>query len=137
MSDPPRVADVLNDIPVEYRDRYNYLLQQPTMPVKELRAYVKKYLATVQQVGIMVKLLDMEQAEQLANTALALLDHMKPEHPPTVKLLIQAAVSYFVFEEQDEEITGVLGFDDDLQVFNAVSRALGRSDLVLRAKRRD
>jgi len=134
-SPSPRIDDVLYDIPVEYRDRYNELLQRPPISVEKLREYVKKYISTVKQVGLMVKLLDMEQADTLAQTALVLLDSIEPGHPASTKLIITAAVSYFVFEEEDEEITGVLGFDDDVQVFNAVSRALGRTDLIIPVKR--
>lgn len=139
MSDTPNpsIEDVLDDIPEEYRDRFNGLLSEPTIPIDKMKAYVVQYLATVKQVGLMVKLLDMGQAEALATTALTLLDSIEPTHPASVKLLVQAAVSYFVFEEEDDEITGVLGFDDDVHVLNAVSRALGRDDLIVRVNRQD
>ncbi len=136
-SPKPRIADVVDDIPMEYRDRYETLLTQPSIPIPELRERVNRYMATVRQVGLMVKLLDMEQAEALATTALGLLDYVRPDHATEVKMIVQAAVAYFVYEEEDEEITGVLGFGDDAEVLNAVCRALSRTDLVLPVSRQD
>ena len=133
----PNIDDVLSDIPIEYRDRFGELVRRPTIPADELREQVERYLGTVRQVGKMVKLLDMDQAEALAEACLALLDHVHPDGADTAKMLVQGAVSYFVIEEDDEEITGVLGFDDDAQVLNAACRALGRDDLVLPVKRPD
>lgn len=126
--------DVLHDIPVEYRDRFHALYSAPLVDLSLLRRDVDAYLATVRQVGRMVKLLDMGAAEKLATVSIALIDHVEggAEEP---RRLVQAAVRYFVLEEEDDEITGVLGFDDDTQVLNAVSRALGRSDLVVPLER--
>jgi uncharacterized membrane protein YkvA (DUF1232 family) len=125
------IDTVLHDIPIEYRDRFRQLLDQPAEPVPSLRAEVQRYIATVKQIGLMVKLLDIGAAERLAEVSVALLDHLTDAHPPEAKLLVNAAVRYFVREEDDEEVTGVLGFDDDVQVINAVSRMVGRTDLVI------
>jgi hypothetical protein len=122
---------VLHDIPIEYRDRFRELLDQPADPVPALRAEVERYIATVQQIGRVVKLLDLSAAERLAEVSIALLDGLTEQHPPEARLLVNAGVRYFVREEDDEEITGVLGFDDDVQVLNAVSRVIGRDDLVI------
>lgn len=124
------IDDVLHDIPVEYRDRFLELLEQPMTDAASLRRDVQVYIATVKQVGLMVKLLDLGLAERLAVSAGALLDHTQGTEGELARL-VQAAVRYFVLEEEDEEITGVLGFDDDVQVMNAVCRAAGRPDLVI------
>jgi uncharacterized membrane protein YkvA (DUF1232 family) len=131
-----KIDAVVLDMPIEYRDRFQELLQKPTLTVDELRSQVERYTATVKRVSRMVRLLDIDRALALSHSALSLIDLLKPEHPPAVKMLIQAAVHYFIFEEEDEEVTGVLGFDDDVWVMNAVSKALGRMDLVLPIKRR-
>jgi len=131
-----RIPDVMSDIRVEYRDRFQELLKQPTVPISEMRKQVEQYTATVTRVSKMVRLLDIDRALALSHSAISLIDFLKPEHPPAVKMLVQAAVYYFIFEEDDEEVTGVLGFDDDVCVMNAVCQALGLSSLVLPTKRR-
>jgi len=131
-----RIDTVVDDVPVEYRDRFLELLQQPTSTTDTLREQLERYMATVKRVSKMVRLLDIDRALALCHNAMQLIAFSRPDHPPAVKMLIQAAVHYFIFEEEDEEVTGVLGFDDDVHVMNAVCRALGRDDLVLPLKRR-
>ena len=129
------IEAALRDMPVEYRDRFRELLAQPEEPVDALAAEVRAYVATVRQVGAMVKVLDLSVAEKIADVAVALLGLQGL--PPDAARLVNTAVRYFVREEDDEEITGVLGFDDDVQVINAVSRALGRPELVIPFTRPD
>lgn len=124
--------DVLHDIPEEYRERFVELLEEPALDPIGLRRDVTVYVHTVKQIGLMVKLLDLTVADRLAASATALLDHLDATPADDeLRRVVQAAVRYFVVEEEDEEITGVLGFDDDLQVLNAVSRAAGREDLIV------
>lgn len=123
--------EALRDIPVEYRDRFADLLGEPRLAFEALREDLTTYLETIHQVGLMVKLLDLGVARSLADTALALLDYARRHDDEELRTLVQAAVRYFILEEEDEEITGVLGFDDDRQVINAVCRAVGRTDLVV------
>jgi len=131
-----QIDAVILDMPIEYRDRFQELLQKPTLTVDDLRGQVEQYTATVKRVSRMVRLLDIDRALALSHSASSLIDFIEADHPPAIKMLIQAAVHYFIFEEEDEEVTGVLGFDDDVCVMNAVSRAIGRIDLVLPIKQR-
>jgi hypothetical protein len=133
VSDPslPNLEDILHDVPVEYRDRFEGLLGQSLQELDDLRAEVESYLETVRRVGPLVALIDVGEAEQLGEATVALMNHLEPGQPALFRQLVQSAVHYFVREEEDEEITGVLGFDDDIQVVNAVCRALGRHDLVI------
>lgn len=134
---PPDIDDVLHDIPVEYRERFEGLLGHTTVPAASLHAEVVAYLETVRRVGPYVAFIDVAEAERLGRTALELIALLQPGQPPAVHVLVQAATRYFVLEDEDEEVTGVLGFDDDIQVVNAVSRALGRADLVMPLKHRE
>lgn len=137
MTRPVTLEGVLDDIPEEYRDRYEALLGEAPVSAAEMRAEIERYLKTVRVVAPMVGFLDLDDAERLSETTLALVGLLRPDLDPLIHRLVQAAVHYFVHEEDDEEITGVLGFDDDIQVVNAVSRALGRHDLVLALKQRE
>lgn len=129
------IDEVMNDIPIEYRDRFHELLQQPERTRDELRRDVVAYITMVKQVGQMVKLLDLSMAEKLCDVALSLLDRLREDAPPPSLRLVQAAIQYLVLEEEDEEITGVLGFDDDVQVMNAVCRVVGQTALVIPLQR--
>ncbi len=126
------IDELLHDIPVEYRDRYAALLGEAPADTAALRGEVGAYLDTVRKVGPMLPFLDVDLAERLAASVLALLDHLDASgETDRLRAPVQAAARYFVSEEDDEEITGVLGFDDDVQVVNAVARAAGRPDLVI------
>lgn len=51
---------------------------------------------------------------------------------PRSRKLAQVALRYFVLEDDgDGDLTSAFGFDDDLEVVNAVSRALGQTPLGL------
>jgi len=121
--------DALHDIPPEYRDRAAALLKHDLEDLTALRGELDEYMQTVKQVSVMVEMLDVDTALKLAGVVLALLDAEGLDDEK--RRLVQMAAHYLVREEDDEEVTGVLGFDDDIQVLNAVSRVVGREDLVV------
>lgn len=132
MSDPEAETDTeaaLHDIPPEYRDRAEALLKHELAGFDALRAEIDEYVDTVKQVSVMVQMLDVDTALRLAGVIKSLLaiEGLSEER----QKLVQLAAHYLVREEDDEEVTGVLGFDDDVQVLNAVSRVVGRDDLVV------
>lgn len=120
--------DLLEDIPIEYRERYEALHARALGRTDALRAELNVYLDTVRQVASVAVGMDLVLAERLATVLLQLVEHTAGDSEERRKV-VDAAVTYFVQEEEDEEITGVLGFDDDIQVVNAVARAVGRPDL--------
>lgn len=122
--------EALHDIPPEYRDRAEALLAQPVVGFDSLRAEVDDYVDTVRQVGLMVEMLDVDAVMKLVEVVRALLA-MEPTLEAEEQRLVQLAAHYLVREEDDEEVTGVLGFDDDIQIINAVCRVVGREDLVV------
>ena len=131
-SGPPAVVleSTLEDMPVEYRDRFAELLGRPSVGLKALSAELAEYVGAVQQLKALSANIDLVTAERIV----AALDTLLRDHDrygDEARRLVQAAVEYFVREDDDDEITGVLGFDDDIQVINAVIRAVGRPDLLL------
>jgi hypothetical protein len=122
------VDDAVYDVPEPFRERFEGLLAAPAESWSALRGELLRYLVTVQQVGALMKNIDTVTADRLARVALEMLvgEPADDDH----RRLVQAAVVYLIREDEDEEITGVLGFEDDLQVLNAAARALGRLDLV-------
>ena len=126
----------LDDMPVEYRDRFQELLDRPGIRVPELSAELAQYVAAVHQLKALSATIDLSTAERIAEVLGTLLGEHE-RNGAEAQRLVQAAVEYFVREEDDEEITGVLGFDDDIQVINAVIRSLGRPDLLIPFRRVD
>ena len=122
------LGDVLDEIPIEYRERFEAIATGPLGSVDHVLIEIKRYVATVHQIAPMVRSLDPVLADRLAVSCSALLERHGEGEEGTLAL---AAATYFVEEEDDDEITGVLGFDDDAQVVNAVCRVLGHVDLIV------
>jgi uncharacterized membrane protein YkvA (DUF1232 family) len=68
----------------------------------------------------------------LASEAGALIDEAERRQDVETHRLVQAAVLYFVLDDDAEhDLHSVCGLDDDAAVLNAVARQLGRDDLVV------
>ena len=124
----------LDQIPDEYLERFRNLLKQPLRGTQPLRRALKKYDATVRSVAPFVDFLDVDEATQLLQASDALLDAAEASSEEELHQLVQAAVLYLILEDEDEEITGVLGLDDDAQVLNAVARTLGMPQHIVQLK---
>lgn len=112
-------------LPPDLRPRWERLLQQPLSPVEVLRGDLEDYLARVQG-----SLADPAVVAGLASGCRTLLGASWTDEQ---RQLVQAAVTWFLLEEDDEpDLESVAGLDDDAEVFNAVVRELGRQDLVIR-----
>lgn len=125
---------VLEQIPDEYLGRFRALVDQPFRGTQPLRRALKQYDTTVRSVAPFVDFLDVDEAQQLLRACEALLDAAEASTEDDVHQLVQAAVLYLILEDEDEEITGVLGLDDDAQVLNAVARTLGMPQHIVQLK---
>jgi uncharacterized membrane protein YkvA (DUF1232 family) len=75
---------------------------------------------------------DATTANALADVSIQLLGLITDETPESDRRLIQAAIRYFVLEEDAVgDLVSQAGFDDDRTVMNAVLRALGLEHLVI------
>lgn len=119
--------DVLEAIPIEYRERFASAAEAPR-PVTELVDELDGYVDTVRKVASWVTALDPDVAAKIATVCKNLVDRFGAGPH---EVLVRATLTYFLEEDEDDEVTGILGFDDDLQVVNAVCRTLGAEDLVL------
>ncbi|MCB9679512.1 MAG: hypothetical protein H6737_30685 [Alphaproteobacteria bacterium] len=128
MSDSELLQSVLDEIPIEFRERFEAVARGPVEAHDALRRQIDGYTSMVRQVAAWVTSLDPDVADRIAATCHGLLDRF--EGGPKGSIAGATAV-YFVEEDEDDEITGVLGFDDDIQVVNAVCRVLGADDLLL------
>lgn len=125
------IDEVLRDIPIEYREKFELFLAEPPIADDVLVHQMNQYLETVRLLAPIVKGFNLETMERLGTGGLELLKIAAGEDQ---RRLAQAAVRYLVEEEEDDEVTGVLGLDDDVQIANAVIRAFGRLDLLVNVR---
>ena len=124
--------DILHDIPIEYRDKFRVFLAEDPIETSVLKHQMDQYLETVRLLAPLVKAFSLTTMEQLGQNGLELLATADGDEQ---RALAQAVVRYLVEEEQDDEITGVLGLDDDVAICNAVCRGFGRHDMLIKSSR--
>jgi hypothetical protein len=95
--------------------------------VDALRQEIEQYHAHVlADAGPMT---DTQSATALRTATLSLLDQTSTSSAAQ-RMLAQVATRYFVLQDDGEDdLQSPYGFDDDVEVFNAVVRALGHPEL--------
>ena len=112
-------------IPHKAKPLWDKLLAEDLAPIHELFSEVAVYRKAIEQARRNDNV-DHTVAIALADVSLKLLQTITPKTPETSRRLIQAAVRYFVLEDDiDGDMDSVLGFDDDAEVMNAVTIHLG------------
>ncbi len=96
-------------------------LRAPTV----LRADVARYLEVLTTRSSTDAFLDFDTASKVAAGCSRLLDLLGSQPTPGVHEAVQAAIDYFILEEDAESDGSVIGFDDDLEVVQAAFEALG------------
>ena len=129
-SDTP-IFRVLDAVPPAVAAVLRRLLSEPAREVATLREEIRSYVQELRDLNRDVEFLDFDLARQVATRCEALLDGITPASPPEIHRLVQAAVRYFI-ENDDEEndIESPIGFDYDAEVVNLVARAIGREDVL-------
>ncbi|MBI4705970.1 MAG: hypothetical protein HY744_33170 [Deltaproteobacteria bacterium] len=98
-------------------------LAAPQELLRELRAY-QRALGERSRLSDEV---DPALARALADGCTRLVSTIGPATPEAERRVIQAAVRYFVLEDDAEgDFDSVIGLDDDAEVLNAALRHLGR-----------
>lgn len=94
-----------------------------------LRLRAQTYLAWAREQAGSSATVDLEMATAIATALTALLDE-PDQYDAEDRALLHGATSYFVdADDGANDLTDVVGFDDDARVLNAVLDALGRKDL--------
>ncbi len=121
MSGAPWMEGLLSDT----REVVRRLWEEPVCDVETLRAAIHAH----RQAILGASAADQELGLLLAQRTEALLEEAST---PERHRLVQIAVRYFAMDEDgDDDLASAFGFDDDVEVFNAVAGALGREDLLI------
>ena len=130
------MSDALTDlegIPAAARNLWVQLCGEELRPVHELFKDVRGYQqALAKRSTWQDDDFDPQLARSLADAALKLLGTLNEDTPEPTRRLVQAAVRYFVIEDDaDSDLGSILGLDDDAEVLNAVLRHLGYGEWVV------
>lgn len=104
---------------------YKRHLRAPDLTVEEICEQVRDYVKEVESRGDAFH--DADLAKRIGEGCCALAKAVDEANLPHVK----AAALYLIDEDDAEDDDSPFGFDDDMQVFNAVAVYLDRKDLVL------
>lgn len=105
----------------------------PTPPgdLPGLRLRTQAHLAWARKAAATSPALDLDMATRIAHTLTLVLDE-PDQYSDEDRALLRGAVDYFVnSEDEANDFTDGVGFDDDARVLNAVLEALGRKDLLI------
>ena len=118
-------------IPHESQALFDRLHDAPLVPATELRAELRAYAARIGSAAAANEMLDATLADAITRCCEGLLDLLEEDASEATRRLVQAAVRYFVVEEDVEPDRDTLwGLDDDAVVCGAVAGHLGREDLL-------
>ena len=117
-------------IPTAARPLWDELMQQPLLPVHELYEQLSDYEAELaKRRRSRDPDVDATLARELVVACRRLLDTLSKQTPPHTQHMVQAAVRYFIIEDDAEaDLDSILGLDDDAEVVNAVLQKLGYID---------
>lgn len=118
-------------IPHESQALFDRLHDAPLATPAALRAELRAYVARIGSTAADNELLDGALAEAITRCCEGLLDMIDNGADETTHRLVQAAVRYFVAEEDVEpDRESLWGLDDDAVVCGAVASHLERDDLL-------
>ena len=127
-------AQLVRMMPRESRALVTTLLKEPLLPIPQLRKELRDHVVTIQQAAAKNEFLDVSLALRLSEVATALIEEGQRRGDEDTRRLVQAAVRYFILDDDGEhDLESVCGLDDDAEVCNVVARALGRDELVVEA----
>jgi uncharacterized membrane protein YkvA (DUF1232 family) len=120
----------LQGIPDASKELWTRLVVEERRPVHALIKEVKNYQQAIAQRSTVRNAdVDPTLGFALADASMKLLTTIKDDTPDERRAAIQAAVRYFVIEDDaDSDLDSILGLDDDAEVVNAVLKHLGHDD---------
>jgi hypothetical protein len=118
-------------IPPVARTTFEQLVREPLLSVAELREQLASHIVQIEATDPNVQV-DKELGLAIARTCEQLIDQLGDDSDEERRRLVQAAVRYFVLDDDgDSDLAAIGGLDDDAAVCSAVASYLGRQDLEL------
>jgi hypothetical protein len=122
---------VLTSAPAGAAGLLREYLKEPLREVSELREEVRSYLSHLEHLSTEAEFLDLTLARRIGAQCAALLEGLNPHGSEDAHRLVQAAIRYFIEDDDAEgDTTSPIGFDDDAEVVEIVARELGREDVL-------
>jgi hypothetical protein len=120
-------------VPDRSRHLLKQLLSEELIPVAAMPHIVQSYVKVVRDAYRQNGRANVQRAEAIATAALSLLDSVNEKIPKKNLRIIQAAIRYFVIQDDghSHDLATPDGLDDDARVMNAVLRFFGRDDLFI------
>ncbi len=121
------LSDTPLAIPHAAQSLWDELMSQPLLAVHELYQQLSAYEAELNDRRRQRDPdVDATLARELVVACRQLLDSLDGQTPDDTRHMVQAAVRYFIIEDDAEaDLTSILGLDDDAEVVNAVLTRLG------------
>jgi hypothetical protein len=120
------IARVIARLPASVATLLRKMMREPRHSREELRRLTAAHLVKLETAARDVDYLDVELAAAIANGCHRLVDTIAPPVTEDHRRLVQAAVLYFVLDEDVEgDTTSLIGLDDDRLVVDAVCDELG------------
>lgn len=135
MSDPPDnsrpgpdivIGRVIARLPASVEILFRKMMREPRRSKEELRRLVASHLVKLETLARDSDYLDVALATEVSNRCHRLIDSIGSPVPEDHRRLVQAAVLYFVLDEDVEgDSTSLIGLDDDRLVVDTVCDELG------------
>lgn len=126
-------SSLTRDLPPEARPLFERLRKtEEVIPPKRLASEVKSYFALVEATGADSPHVAVDRARELTSSLFGLLKTLRRSGPREHHLAVQAACRYFTSEyDGEDDMESPDGFDDDVEVMNAVAEATGHEELMI------
>lgn len=125
----------LPGIPEAARELWRQLLDQELVPTQELQSELRAYQQAIGRSAQWSDEVDPVLARSLADRCIKLLSTIDEKTDEEHRRAIQAAVRYFVLEDDAEsDLDSVIGLDDDAEVLNAVLTYLGHDKWLVKVR---
>ncbi|KPK60665.1 MAG: hypothetical protein AMJ59_04795 [Gammaproteobacteria bacterium SG8_31] len=126
------ISRVIVEFPEAVAIVFKRLMRAPRRSRQEMRRRVSSYIVGIEARAREVDYIDVELAQSIANGCHRLIDTLDADSTEEHRCLVQAAVLYFVTDEDAEgDTTSLIGFDDDRLVVDVVGQELGQCGLAI------
>lgn len=115
------IARVVAGLPAPVATIFKRLMREPRLSRQEMRRRVASYVVDLETLARAVDYIDVDLVQSIATRCYHLIDGLREGPAEDQRRLVQAAVLYFLVEDDAEgDTSSLIGFDDDRLVVDAV-----------------